>query len=109
MDSDSHNVECFKVVEKGDVVYFNTIPISSEQYKNQIDENEIFVEPEFFNKEHRVVYLDEVFEHNAKFVSTNSLDICHIGFVHTFGNKKNLTIMIIIIKLFMNIWLGKIH
>jgi nitrite reductase/ring-hydroxylating ferredoxin subunit len=89
IDSHLHNVECFKVVEKGDVVYFNTIPISSEQDKNQIDENEIFIEPEFYNKEQRVVFLDEVFEHNAKFVSINSLDICHIGFVHTFGNKKN--------------------
>jgi len=89
MDSHNHNVDCFKVVEKGDVVYFNTIPITSEQIKNQIDEKEIFVEPEYYNKDQRVVYLNEDFEHYAKFISVNSLDICHIGFVHTFGNKKN--------------------
>ena len=89
MDSKSHNIDCFKVVEKGDVVYFNTIPIIDEQMRNEIDESFIFVENEFYNKNQRVVYLKEDFEHYAKFVTVNSLDICHIGFVHTFGNKKN--------------------
>lgn len=89
VESNSHNIDCFKVVEKGDVVYFNTIPIKNEEMKKQIDESNIFVEPEYYDKEQRVVYLDEDFEHYAKFVSVNSLDICHIGFVHTFGNKNS--------------------
>jgi phenylpropionate dioxygenase-like ring-hydroxylating dioxygenase large terminal subunit len=89
IDSSSHNVNSFKVVEKGDMVYFNTIPVENEEIKNKIDESKIFVEPEYFNKDQRVVYLDENFEHYAKLVSVNSLDICHIGFVHTFGNNKN--------------------
>ena len=88
IESNSHNIDCFKVVEKGDMVYFNTIPMNEEN-KNNIDENKIFIEPEFFDRDQRVVYLSEDFEHYAKFVSINSLDICHIGFVHTFGNKKN--------------------
>jgi phenylpropionate dioxygenase-like ring-hydroxylating dioxygenase large terminal subunit len=88
MESNSHNIDCFKVVEKGDMVYFNTIPMNDEN-KNKINESKIFIEPEFFDREQRVVYLSEDFEHYAKFVSINSLDICHIGFVHTFGNKKN--------------------
>lgn len=88
-ESNKHNVNCFKVVEKGDMVYFNTIPIQNEDTKQQINESTIFIEPEFFDKDQRVVYLDESFEHYAKFVSVNSLDICHIGFVHTFGNRKN--------------------
>jgi phenylpropionate dioxygenase-like ring-hydroxylating dioxygenase large terminal subunit len=88
IESNSHNIDCFKVVEKGDMVYFNTIPMNDEN-KNKIDENKIFIEPEYFDREQRVVYLSEDFEHYAKFVSINSLDICHIGFVHTFGNKKN--------------------
>ena len=33
--------------------------------------------------------LSEDFEHYAKFISVNSLDICHIGFVHSFGNRKS--------------------
>ena len=89
MESKSHNVDCFKVVEKGDVIYMNTIPIKNEIMYNQINESCIFVEPEYYDKNHRVVYLSEDFEHYAKFVSVNSLDICHIGFVHTFGNKNS--------------------
>jgi len=89
IESHSHNIDCFKVVEKGDMVYFNTIPIQNEEIKSQIDESHIFTEPEFYDKSQRVVYLAEDFEHYAKFVSVNSLDICHIGFVHTFGNRKS--------------------
>jgi hypothetical protein len=89
VESQTHNIDCFKVVEKGDMVYLNTIPIKNELMKKQIDESYIFTEPEFYDKLQRVVYLAEDFEHNAKFVSVNSLDICHIGFVHTFGNKNS--------------------
>ena len=31
VDSISHNIDCFKVVEKGDMVYFNTIPLKNEE------------------------------------------------------------------------------
>jgi phenylpropionate dioxygenase-like ring-hydroxylating dioxygenase large terminal subunit len=89
IDSHAYNIDCFKVVEKGDMVYLNTIPIKNESMKNSIDESLIFVEPEYYDTEQRVVFLEEDFEHYAKFVSVNSLDICHIGFVHTFGNKKS--------------------
>jgi phenylpropionate dioxygenase-like ring-hydroxylating dioxygenase large terminal subunit len=89
VESKTHNIDCFKVVEKGDIVYLNTIPVINEEMKKQIDESYIFTEPEFYDKSQRVVYLAEDFEHNAKFVSVNSLDICHIGFVHTFGNKNS--------------------
>ena len=89
IESESHNIDCFKVVEKGDIIYFNTIPLRNEELRKEIDESKIFVEPEYYNKEQRPVYLEENFEHYAKFVSVNSLDICHIGFVHTFGNKNS--------------------
>jgi hypothetical protein len=67
----------------------NTIPITNEEIRNKINETFIFVEPEFYDKRHRAVFLQETFEHYAKFVTINSLDICHIGFVHTFGNKES--------------------
>jgi phenylpropionate dioxygenase-like ring-hydroxylating dioxygenase large terminal subunit len=89
VESSTHNVDCFKVVEKADMVYLNTIPIKNDEMKNNINETNIFTEPEYFDKDQRCVFLSEDFEHYAKFVSVNSLDICHIGFVHTFGNKKN--------------------
>lgn len=87
MESHKHNINAFKVVEKGDMVYLNTAPIISEG--REPDDNRIFVEPEYTNKMCRAVFLQEDFEHYAKFVSVNSLDICHIGFVHSFGNPKS--------------------
>jgi len=87
--SNNHNINSFKVVEKGDIVYFNTVPIKNEIMKSEIDENLIFIEPEYFNPNQKAVYLSEDFEHYAKLVSVNSLDICHIGFVHSFGNNKS--------------------
>ena len=89
VESYTHNVDCFKVVEKGDMVYLNTVPLQNEEMKSLIDESCIFTEPEFYDKSQRVVFLSEDFEHYAKFVSVNSLDICHIGFVHTFGNRNS--------------------
>jgi hypothetical protein len=71
------------------MVYFNTIPVLNSIMKNELDESTIFVEPEYYSSDQRAVMLSENFEHYAKFVTVNSLDICHIGFVHTFGNKKH--------------------
>jgi len=88
-ESAIHNVNSFKVVEKGDMVYLNTVPVINEETRIKIDESKIFVEPEYNDNDQRSVYLEETFDHYAKLVSVNSLDICHIGFVHTFGNKKN--------------------
>ena len=88
-ESSIQNVDCFKVVEKADMVYLNTIPVKNDEIKNNINESCIFIEPEYFDNNQRCVFLSEDFEHYAKFVSVNSLDICHIGFVHTFGNRKN--------------------
>jgi phenylpropionate dioxygenase-like ring-hydroxylating dioxygenase large terminal subunit len=87
MESQSHSIDAFKVFEKGDVVYLNTVPLDNNA--DTIDENAIFTEPEFSDPDQSVVYLQEDFEHYAKFVTVNSLDICHIGFVHSFGNSKS--------------------
>ena len=89
VESKLHNIDCYKVVEKGDMVYFNTVPVLNSTMKDSLDESAIFVEPEYYSSEQRAVMLSENFEHYAKFVTVNSLDICHIGFVHTFGNKKH--------------------
>jgi phenylpropionate dioxygenase-like ring-hydroxylating dioxygenase large terminal subunit len=87
MDSQCQHIEAFKVVEKADMIYLNTIPIYTPEEKEWINEDAIYVEPEFNNISQRVVCIQENFEHYAKLVSVNSLDICHIGFVHTFGNR----------------------
>jgi hypothetical protein len=92
MESHKHNINAFNVVEKGDMIYLNTVPIIKGlegSYEKKEEDTRIFVEPEFSDKTNRAVYLEEDFEHYAKFVSVNSLDICHIGFVHSFGNSKS--------------------
>jgi phenylpropionate dioxygenase-like ring-hydroxylating dioxygenase large terminal subunit len=76
-----YDVSKYKVVEKNGWVYLNTfsgdLPFS---------EN-IFVEPEF-ERNDSVVFLDMDFNCYSRIVSENSLDVMHIGFVHTFGNSK---------------------
>jgi len=87
VDSDIHNIDSFKVIEKDGFVFINTVPLSNNGHI--INENLIWSEPEASNPEQTAIILSKEFEHNAKFVSVNSLDICHIGFVHTFGNRQN--------------------
>ena len=48
----------------------------------------IFVEEEA-NRNNSVVFLDMDFNCYSRILSENSLDVMHIGFVHTFGNTKN--------------------
>lgn len=83
-----YNVKSFKVIEKDGIIFINTIPITLENFYI-IDSNYIWIEPESINPKQKAVILTKEFYHNAKFVTVNSLDICHIGFVHTFGNKKS--------------------
>lgn len=83
-----YNVKSFKVIEKDGIIFINTIPITLENFYI-IDSKYIWLEPESNNPKHKAVILTKEFEHYAKFVTVNSLDICHIGFVHTFGNKKS--------------------
>jgi hypothetical protein len=54
-----------------------------------IDPKYIWLEPEATNPTQKAIYITEHFEHYAKLITVHSLDICHIGFVHTFGNRKN--------------------
>ena len=88
VESSAQHIQSYKVVERGDMVYVNIVPVRNDTMKSHLDETAIFVEPEYSDPSKRVIYLQEEFEHNAKLVSVNSLDICHIGFVHSFGNKR---------------------
>ena len=84
----NNKIEAFKIIEKKGIIFLNTVPKTTDN-ENEIDENLIWIEPEATDVNQQVVTLSEIFEHNAKFVTINSLDICHIGFVHTFGNRQN--------------------
>jgi len=90
LPSKLHQINSFPVLEKGNMVFLN----NAVNYREEIattdwDNDSLFVEPEFYDPMQKCVYVSEDFNHNAKFVSVNSLDICHIGFVHSFGNEKN--------------------
>jgi vanillate O-demethylase monooxygenase subunit len=85
---EKHGIYSYKIIEKGDIIYMNTIP-NNDMIDNYIDENKIWIEEEAYNDNFRKVCSKEVFEHHAKFVSINSLDICHISYVHNFGNIDN--------------------
>jgi phenylpropionate dioxygenase-like ring-hydroxylating dioxygenase large terminal subunit len=83
-NNNKFNINAHKVIEKNGIVYMNTV-----NNLDDINSDLIWIEPEANNNNYKAVMLSEEFEHNAKLVSVNSLDICHIGFVHTFGNNKN--------------------
>jgi len=77
-----YNVDKYQVVEKNGWVYLNTYANSSDFTEN------IFVEEEVARND-SVVFLNMNFNCYSRILSENSLDVMHIGFVHTFGNKKN--------------------
>jgi len=49
----------------------------------------IFEEPEGKDEKFKSILLSKNFNAYGRIVSENSLDIMHIGFVHTFGNTEN--------------------
>ena len=78
----------FDIVEKNGWVYLNTYSDIARKNNNgnELIEN-IFVEEEVA-KNDSVVFLDMDFKCYSRILSENSLDVMHIGFVHTFGNTK---------------------
>ena len=82
------NQVTYPIVEKNGWVYLNTLPkqlhsISDKQYADSIPQEEEIGNPEF-----SVIYLNVNFKAYSRIVSENSLDVMHIGFVHTFGNRE---------------------
>jgi phenylpropionate dioxygenase-like ring-hydroxylating dioxygenase large terminal subunit len=83
--SSCKNQDAHNIIERNGWVYLNTIP------KNILHEDtkiNIFEEPESNDLSFTYININLDFKAYARIVSENSLDIMHIGFVHTFGNKK---------------------
>ena len=80
----------YKVIEKNGWVYLNTFSdiakIDNSTGLAYVDN--IFTEPEV-ERNDTAVFLEMDFNCYSRILSENSLDVMHIGFVHTFGNKKN--------------------
>ena len=85
-----YNIPRYSLVEKHGWLYLNTNPIPWNVTDSQMDilNNNIFLEPEAIDKNMSVVLLNKDFNTYGRLVSENSLDIMHIGYVHTFGNKE---------------------
>lgn len=84
-NSPCQNLNTYSVVVKNGWIYMNTISESFYKTENA----KIFEEPESQDERFKSIFLNKDFNAYGRIVSENSLDIMHIGFVHTFGNKKN--------------------
>lgn len=80
------NLNHYRVVERGGWIYLNTIP---RPFLPEDAKSQIFKEPESNNLTFTKIFIKSDFEAYARTVSENSLDVMHIGFVHTFGNKES--------------------
>jgi phenylpropionate dioxygenase-like ring-hydroxylating dioxygenase large terminal subunit len=78
------NQVTYNMAEKNGWVYLNTI---NTKFYNP-SKISIFEEPEANNKNFTYIKLNMGFNAYSRIVSENSLDVMHIGFVHTFGNKE---------------------
>jgi len=102
VNTDVHNQNVYEVIEKNGWVYFNTVDkilynkmndelISKINSKTntlkQLNKINIYEEPESFDDNFRSIFIN--FNTYGRIVSENSLDVMHIGFVHTFGNSEN--------------------
>lgn len=84
-----YNAASFLVVEKNGWIYLNTY--EAPQFTNENDlyllKERIFEEPEATHPRMKPIYSEETFMTHPRIVTENSLDIMHIAFVHTFGNR----------------------
>lgn len=76
----------YHVVERNGWVYLNTMPTYL-MAQNHTYETNIYEEPEAKLGYSRV-QLEMDFNCYSRILSENSLDVMHIGFVHTFGNRE---------------------
>jgi len=77
--------DTYPILEMNGWVYINTISKQMYECKN----NTIYIEPESSDPSYHCLYLKSDIKTPARLVCENLLDVIHISFVHTFGNKEN--------------------
>lgn len=78
-----YDVSKYNIVEKNGWVYLNThCGMNGTEFQTNIYEEEEVA------RNDSAVYLNMDFNCYSRILSENSLDVMHIGFVHTFGNAK---------------------
>jgi phenylpropionate dioxygenase-like ring-hydroxylating dioxygenase large terminal subunit len=83
-NNNCQNQQVYKILEKEGWIYMNNV--GSNYYLS--NNSEIFQEPESKNENFRSIFINKIFKAYGRIVSENSLDVMHIGFVHTFGNRE---------------------
>jgi phenylpropionate dioxygenase-like ring-hydroxylating dioxygenase large terminal subunit len=83
------NLNSYPILVKNGWIYVNTI--SENKCNKEVTEKNVklFEEPESKDEQFKPIFLNKDFNAYGRIVSENSLDIMHIGFVHTFGNAKS--------------------
>lgn len=81
------NQRTYPIMEKNGWIYLNTIT-KSEYIRTRNSNATLFEEPEANNPNFSPIFLNIIFKAYSRIVSENSLDVMHIGFVHTFGNRE---------------------
>ena len=77
------DVSKYHVVEKNGWVYLNTLDTVGHKFEEHIYSEELEL-----SRNDSVVFLEMDFNCYSRILSENSLDVMHIGFVHSFGNAK---------------------
>lgn len=80
-----YNIAKFMVVEKNGWLYMNTYEIPEFAETDELEKTILYESESKENMSH--ILLNQYFNAHPRIVSENSLDIMHIGFVHTFGNR----------------------
>lgn len=77
----------FDMVEEGGWVYLNTFPYWSYNLPEGSLQNNLYSEPELVDDAFECIRLQMDYQADARLLTENGLDISHIGFVHSFGNR----------------------
>ena len=83
------NQESYAVLEKNGWIYLNPEMSPLDLLRFPHSTQFIFQEPESDNSDFCCVLFNKKFNAYGRVVSENSLDVMHIAFVHTFGNKNS--------------------
>ena len=78
----------FDMAEEGGWVYLNTFPYWSYNLSEGSLQNNLYSEPELVDDDaFECTRLQMDYQADARILTENGLDISHIGFVHSFGNR----------------------
>jgi len=86
--SNQTKARAFDVTEEGGWVYLNTFPYSAYNMTHGSLRNNLYCEPEQLANFSRV-QLEMDYLADPRLLTENGLDISHIGFVHSFGNRDD--------------------